>query len=90
MTRNEAIEIYDAQAARLAELYDWPMPIRKGTRSDADFHVARGLHLRYGFDPDEIAAVLRHGSAKASQRGIDYVQRTVRVACGVSDSSRRR
>ncbi len=90
MTPDQAIEIYDAESARLSELYDWPVPIRKGARSDADFHVARALHLRYGFDPHDIAAVLRHGSAKASERGIDYVQRTVRVACGVSDSSRRR
>ena len=90
MTPDQAVEFYDAETARLAELYEWPMPIQKGSRSDADFNIARALHLQYGFDPDDIAAVLRHGSAKASERGIDYVQRTVNRACGGASSSWRR
>ncbi len=89
MTPDEAVEIYDFESARLAELFDWPLPIQKGRRSESDFHIARGLH-HCGFDPFDIAAVLLHGSDKAADRGIDYVRRTVKAACGVSDSSWRR
>ena len=80
MTPYEAREFYDAEVQRLAELFDWYLPICKGDRSEVDYHVARGLYVQYGFDPDDIAAVLLFASAKAEEKGLhalDYVMRTV-------------
>ena len=80
MTPYEARELYDAELQRLAELFDWHLPICKGGRSEVDYHVAQGLYVQYGFDPDDIAAVLLFASAKAEEKGLhalDYVMRTV-------------
>ena len=65
---------------RLAELFGWQLPIQIGQRSNVDFHIARGLYRLFGFEPDDIAAVLLHGSEKAAERGVDYVLRTVVAA----------
>ena len=83
MTPYEAREFYDAEVQRLAELFDWHLPICKGDRSEVDYHVARGLYVQYGFDSDDIAAVLVFASAKAEEKGLhalDYVKSTVTSA----------
>jgi len=80
MTPYEAGEFYDAEVQRLAELFDWHLPVCKGGRSEVDYHVATGLFLHCGFDPDDIAAVLLFASAKAEEKSLhalDYVMRTV-------------
>jgi hypothetical protein len=80
MTPNEAIEIYEAELEYQAERNSWTLPIQKGDRSDADYAIAVGLSLRHRYEPDDIAAVLLHGSEKAAERGMDYVIRTVEAA----------
>ncbi len=83
MTPYEARELYDAEVQRLAELFDWHLPVCKGGRSEVDYHVATGLFLHCGFDPDDIAAVLLFASAKAEEKGLhalNYVKSTVTSA----------
>ena len=80
MSPEEGQEIYDAEVNRLAIKFGWPLPIEKGRRSQADYRVAKGLSLVWNYSPDEVAAVLLHGSDKASECGMDYVLRTVNAA----------
>lgn len=80
MTPEEAHEIYDAELQLQAERKGWELPIQKGLRSDADYAVVYGLLVRYGFDPDDLAALLHFESEKAAEQGIKYVERTVKAA----------
>ena len=81
MTPNEASEIYDAELKYQAKRKGWNLPIKKGLRSQADYAVVYRLHLQYGYDPDDLAALLQYESEKAAERGMDYVIRTVNAAC---------
>ena len=80
MTEAEAIEIYDAELKCQAERKGWLLPITKGMRSDADINIARGLHVKYGYDPDDLAALLLHASDKAAERGVKYINSVVNSA----------
>jgi len=80
MTPNEASEIYDAELQYQAKRKGWNLPIRKGFRSEADYAVAYRLRVQYGYDPDDLAALLKYESEKAAERGMDYVIRTVNAA----------
>ena len=80
MTADEAREIYASVAKENAERFSMPYPINVGHRSNADFSIARTLHRWYGYDPDDIAAVLMFASHKAEERGLEYVVRTVNAA----------
>jgi hypothetical protein len=77
MTLIEAREIYEAELKCQAERKGWDLPVQKGFRSDADYAVTYSLRNYYGFDPDDLTALLRYESQKASERGMDYVIRTV-------------
>jgi hypothetical protein len=55
------------------------MPIRKGFRSEADYAVVYGLRVQYGYDSDDLAALLMLASEKAAERGVIYVVRTVKA-----------
>ena len=79
LTPYEARIYYEAELRYQAKRKNWELPIQKGMRSHADYHVAFGLQYRCGFTTDDIAAVLLHGSEKAAERGMDYVLRTVRA-----------
>ena len=81
MTPEEGKAIYDAEVSRLAKKFGWRLPIEKGRRSEVDYHVTRGLSLVWHFGPDDVAAALMHGSEKAADRGIKYVNRTIIAAC---------
>jgi hypothetical protein len=81
MTPIEANEIYEAEIQHQAKRKGWNLPIQTGFRSEADYAVVYGLHVQYGYDPDDLAALLIHASQKAAERGEDYVIRTVNVAC---------
>ena len=70
---NEALEIYEAEIQYQAGWMNWELPIQIGMRSDVDYHLAQGLRIRFGYDPDDIAAVLLHGSDKAVEHGTDIV-----------------
>ena len=80
MTANEAHEIYNAEVEHQADRKGWRLPIQKGLRSDVDYAVVFNLHFRYGFYPDDLAALLNFESEKAAERGMDYVIRTVNAA----------
>lgn len=80
MTKAEAVEIYDAELLHQAEQKGWALPIERGLRSDADYAVIYGLHARYAYGPDDLAALLLYESEKAVERGMDYVIRTVQAA----------
>tara|TARA_B100002003_G_scaffold23758_1_gene19628 strand:+ start:326 stop:1210 length:885 start_codon:yes stop_codon:yes gene_type:complete len=84
MTLEEGQEIYDSTIAYLAEKFSWQLPINKGHRSDADLAVARSLLIRWNHDlkdvANDIAAVLLHGSDKAQEKGIKYVDHVVKAA----------
>ena len=80
MTPVEAYEIYEAEVQCQAERKGWSLPIQKGFRSEADYAVTYSLWKYYGFDPDDLAALLLHESEKAAERGMDYVLRTVKNA----------
>lgn len=77
MTPIEANEIYKAEIQHQAKRKGWSLPIEKGLRSDADYAVVYGLRVQYGFDLDDLAALLQYESEKAAECGIDYVIRTV-------------
>jgi len=79
LTPHEARIYYYAELRYQAKRKNWELPIQKGMRSHADYHVIFGLQYRCGFTTDDIAAVLLHGSEKAAERGMDYVLRTVRA-----------
>jgi hypothetical protein len=81
MTEDEAVEIYDAEVKRLAELFAWQLPIQVGDRSDVDCAVSKSLWKYYGFNQDDLAVVLIHGSEKAAERGMGYAIRTVSNVC---------
>ena len=38
------------------------------------------LRVQFGYDSDDLAALLQYESDKAAERGMDYVIRTVNVA----------
>jgi len=80
MTPKEAREIYEAELQYQAKRKDWSLPIGKGLRSQADHAVIYGLKVQYGYDPDDLAALLQYESEKAAERGMDYVIRTVNAA----------
>lgn len=80
MTPSEAREIYEAELKCQAERKGWDLPVQKGFRSDADYAVSYSLRNYYGFDPDDLAALLQYESEKASERGIGYVLWTVNAA----------
>jgi len=80
MTREEASEIYEAELRYQAMRKGWSLPIRKGLRSHADYAVVYGLRLQYGYESNDLAAVLTFESEKAAEGGADYVIRTVRAA----------
>jgi hypothetical protein len=80
MTPKEASEIYKAELEQQAKRNKWNLPITKGLRSQADYAVTYSLRNYYGFDPDDLAALLTYESDKASERGMDYVIRTVKAA----------
>jgi hypothetical protein len=80
MTEIEANEIYPAELKCQAERIGWKLPITKGLRSDADFHIVKSLHQYYGYDPDDLAALLMFASEKAVESGIEYAYRTVGAA----------
>ena len=77
---SDASEIYEAELRYQAMRKGWSLPIRKGLRSHADYAVVYGLRLQYGYDPDDLAALLKYESEKAADRGADYVTRTVHAA----------
>ena len=81
MTATEANEIYQAELKCQADRLNWDLPITKGMRSDADINVVRGLYVKYGYDPDDLAALLLYESEKASERGIKYVESVVKAIC---------
>jgi hypothetical protein len=87
MTPIEAHEIYEAELKCQAERKGWNMPIQQGFRSDADYAVIYSLWKYYGFDPDDLAAVLQYESEKAAERGMDYVIRTVSNVCHLNNQS---
>ncbi len=80
MTQEEAREIYKAEIQCQAKRKDWSLPIRKGLRSHADYAVAYGLRVQYGYDSDDLAALLQYESEKSAERGMDYILRTVNAA----------
>ena len=80
MTGEEAREIYEAELQYQARRKGWSLPITKGLRSHADYAVIYRLRVQYGYDPDDLAALLQYESEKASERGMDYVVRTVNAA----------
>lgn len=80
MTREEAHEIFEAELRVQAERKGWPLPIPKGLRSHADYAVIYGLRARYGYDRNDLAALLQYESEKAAERGMSYVIRTVNAA----------
>ena len=81
MTAEQANQFYKSELLYQAERNGWDMPIQEGLRSHADFEVVRGLRIKYGMDPDDLAALLLLTSEKAGERsgisGLDYVLRTV-------------
>ncbi len=77
MTEVQAHEIYEAELKCQVGRLGWNLPITKGLRSDADFHIVKSLHQYYGYDPDDRAALLMYASDKAAESGMDYVTRTV-------------
>ena len=77
MTPNEASKIYEAKLQYQAKRKGWCLPIRRGFRSEADYAVVYGLKVQYGFDPEDLAALLQYESEKASECGMKYVDRTV-------------
>lgn len=81
MTPMEAYEIYEFELKCQAERKGWNLPIQKGFRSEADYAVTYSLWNYYGFDPDDLAALLQYESEKAAERGMDYVIRTVSSVC---------
>ncbi len=46
-----------------------------------DYYIINGLYLKYGYDPDDLAALLMYASGKAAERGIKYVTTTVSHVC---------
>ena len=80
MTSDEACEIYTAELEYQVDRKSWKLPIQKGLRSQADYAVVYRLRHQYGYDPDDLAALLLIESDKAAERGMDYVVRTVNAA----------
>jgi hypothetical protein len=78
LTPDEAREIYNGAVAELSGRFNWTMPIED--RSRVDFAMARHLAKLHGFGPNDIAAVILHGSNKAAERGLEYATITVRRA----------
>ena len=72
--------IFAAEIQCQAKRKSWSLPIRKGFRSEADYAVVYSLRFQYGYDPDDLAALLQYESEKAAERGMDYVIRTVNAA----------
>ncbi len=87
MTPVEAYEIYEAEVQCQAERKGWSLPIQKGFRSDADYAVIYSLRKYYGYDPDDLAALLTYGSEKAEERGMEYIIRTVSNVCHHNNQS---
>ena len=79
LTPNEASKIYEAELQYQAKRKGWCLPIRRSFRSEADYAVVYGLKVQYGFDPEDLAALLQYESEKASECGMDYVVRTVKA-----------
>jgi hypothetical protein len=79
MTETEANEIYPAEMKCQAERKQLELLIRD--RSNMDYYIVNGLYLKYGYDPDDLAALLLYASEKAAERGMDYVIRTVSRVC---------
>ncbi len=80
MTPDEAHKIYEAELEYQANRKDWKLPIQKGLRSQVDNAVIYRLHFQYGFDRDDLAALLQYESEKGQERGMYYVVRTVNAA----------
>ena len=80
MTPDESREIYAAELMNQAKRKGSRIPIKKGLRSHADYAVVYSLRVQYGYDQDDLAALLQYESAKAAERGVDYVLRTVYAA----------
>ena len=80
MTPDESQEIYKAELQYQAKRRGWPLPIRKGLRSQADYAVVYSLKNQYGYGPDDLAALLQYESEKVAERGMDYVIGTVNAA----------
>jgi hypothetical protein len=80
MSPNEGKEIYGAEVERQTKTFGSSPPTYLEDRSQLDYNVARGLNLKWNYPPEEIIAVLMYGSDKASERGMDYVIRTVKAA----------
>jgi hypothetical protein len=59
LTPNEASKIYEAELQYQAKRKGWCLPIRRGFRSEADYAIVYGLKVQYGFDPDDLAALLQ-------------------------------
>jgi hypothetical protein len=87
MTPIEANEIYKAEIQHQAKRKGWSLPIQKGLRSQADYAVIYRLQAQYGFNPDDLAALLLYESEKAAERGMEYVLRTVNAATGYFQKS---
>jgi len=80
MTTIDAQKIYEAEIKHQAKRKNWQLPIQKGLRSNADYAVVYNLHFQYGFDRDDLAALLQYESEKGQERGMYYVVRTVNAA----------
>jgi len=80
MKREEAREIYEAELQYQAKRKGWSLPIRKGFRSHADYAVVYSLRVQFGYDPDDLAALLQYESEKAAVRGMVYILRSVHAA----------
>ena len=76
----EAKTIFDQTVTELAQRFKWS-DAQKSDRSSLDHAVVVSLR-HHGFDEREVAAVLLHGSAKAAERGVEYVMRTVAAVFG--------
>jgi len=64
-------------------LFNWQLPVQVGDRSEVDHAVANSLWKYYGYNQDDIAAVLFHGSDKSADKGkhaAKYVEAIVRKA----------
>lgn len=82
MTQEEANEIYAAELQYQVERTNENLLTED--RSKADYAVTYGLHSSYGYDPDDLAALLMYASDKAAERGLEYIERTVRAAYSAS------
>ena len=65
-------------------MFGWQLPIQIRDHSNIDDAVACSLGRYYGYDPDNIAAVLLHGRDKAAERRMDYICRPVNATASPS------